>query len=62
MKRIIEHGRPKIIIRRFTCSVCGCVFEADENDSKFCFDRNETWYYSSCPDCGKAAYSVYQGG
>ena len=62
MKRIITHGdktRPKPI-RQFLCPVCHCIFIATHNDYKYEVIRNEDIWSSTCPECGKTAYS-YQG-
>lgn len=60
MKTVIEHGRREKIVRRFICTTCGCIFKADEEDYKRVFDRNESYCYTTCPECGKAAYSPDQ--
>lgn len=58
--KIIQHGRPKsvFIVKRFKCSNCGCVFEADKGEYKVGSHYNETYYYCPCPDCGKSANEV----
>lgn len=62
MKRVIEHGQPKKnIIRRFVCTHCGCVFEADAESYKHVLDRNEEYFYSTCPECDGMGYAGYHG-
>ena len=58
MKRVIKSGKMKPTTITFKCSWCGCVFEADREDYTEHFDRNEHYYNSTCPTCGKTA-SVY---
>lgn len=56
--KIIQHGRPKElrILKRFKCSDCGCIFEADKDEYKVGSKYNETYYFCPCPDCGKFVY------
>ena len=51
--KIIKPGRPGGI-KRFTCSRCGCVFEADEDDYEKRRDdfRMELYVLAACPCCG----------
>lgn len=53
--KIIQKGdlnRPKGI-KRFKCSVCGCVFEADNTEYKTQYSQRENcgWYEIKCPTC-----------
>lgn len=57
MKKIIEHGKKPTTIKRFVCTTCGCVFEADADEYKYIFDRNEEFWSSLCPECGSTAYT-----
>lgn len=60
--KIIKQGKSKeevdrIIkrVRQFECSICGCVFEADDTEYKYRFyqiDATE-WWECKCPNCGK---------
>lgn len=62
---IIKLGRnPKPIsaIRRFKCTYCGCVFEADKNEYE-CGSQYSDFYYScKCPCCGQHAGEVVMRG
>ena len=62
--RIIKPGRINKRTKLFTCDNCGCVFEADENEYKYC-DYSTAMYYNSdakckCPSCGNDAYAEYR--
>ena len=50
MKKIIEHGKKPNTIKRFICTHCGCVFEADSDEYKHTLDRNEDIWTSECPE------------
>lgn len=50
--KIIKHGSPLLTTKRFKCDMCGCVFEADKDEYKVGFWRNETLYSCQCPECG----------
>lgn len=59
--KIITHGRPETVlnpIKRFKCSYCGCVFEADEKEYKVGQQYNNIYRQCKCPDCGKHANEV----
>lgn len=58
MKKIIIPGRRETIVRRFTCTGCGCIFDSDEFSRVS--NHNETYCVCSCPECRSAAYSVDQ--
>lgn len=51
--KIIKPGRQGEI-KRFTCSRCGCVFEADRDDYEKRRDdfRMEIYVLAACPSCG----------
>lgn len=38
-------------IKRFECTRCGCIFEADETEYRSGSYYNETYYYCECPFC-----------
>jgi len=48
MIKIIQTGQVPKKIKRFTCSTCNCVFEADE-DEVFTGQKNEPTV--KCPCC-----------
>lgn len=51
--KIIVAGDPKLATTRtFKCSVCGCVFEAIEDEYR---DLGE-YYLCNCPTCGHRVY------
>ena len=56
--KIIKPGKlknPKDT-RRFTCLLCGCVFDADRGDYE-AFDQYQTTKYAAvCPTCHYATY------
>lgn len=60
MKRIIKRGKVPNPIKRFKCSKCGCVFEADPDDYEkgFAYQEGEGYFYSNCPECGRTSYAV----
>ena len=39
--------------RIFECSICGCVWEADNTEYKYQYYQkdNEEWYECKCPNC-----------
>lgn len=56
--KILKQGKSKekvdrIIkqVRQFECSICGCVFEADNTEYKYQFSHK--WLECKCPNCGK---------
>ena len=60
--KIIKQGKSqdevnRIIkqVRQFECSICGCVFEADDTEYKYQFSQREgtEWWECKCPNCGK---------
>ena len=58
--KIIKQGninKLKAVIR-FTCSKCGCIFEADNTEYKISSQYNEEYCYCECPFCHKFCYKV----
>lgn len=55
--KIISHGKPISITRRFVCNKCGCIFEANENEYTYIMCMNQDNYYCKCPDCGTVVYT-----
>lgn len=58
MIKIIKEGNTPTLIYRFTCKVCGCVFELNLADAKDCIDLSPTKlrydndiYKCECPHC-----------
>lgn len=60
MPKIIKHGTKPDPARLFTCGYCGRVFEAGPDEYQVDFDRNETYVYCKCPECGCTVYSPYR--
>jgi RNase P subunit RPR2 len=56
--KIIKHGDLKRLdtVRRFTCSACGCVWDANKNEYRVEFGLNESVTVCECPTCGLSAY------
>lgn len=60
--KIITPGDPdarrKKYLKIFTCTLCGCVFEAEagEYESRAA-GYNETDYVAVCPCCGENTYN-----
>lgn len=54
--KIITRGRlPETRIWRGTCSHCGTVAEAKEDELEVRSDQREgTWGFANCPFCGRA--------
>ena len=59
--KIIKQGKSKEEIdritkrvRQFKCSICDCVFEADNTEYKHQFYQKEAtdWWECKCPNCG----------
>lgn len=38
---------------RFTCTMCGCVWDANANEYRIECNRNESMTVCECPTCGK---------
>lgn len=56
--KIIKPGKIKNPrdTRRFTCLLCGCVFDADRGDYE-AFDQYQTTDYAAiCPTCHHTTY------
>ena len=60
--KILKQGKTKEEVeriikqtRQFECTICGCIFEADNTEYKHqCCQREATeWYECECPNCGK---------
>ena len=58
--KIIKQGNPEIINKpkKFSCSRCGCVFEADKNEYKAGNQYNDIYFYAECPCCKANAGEV----
>lgn len=58
--KIIRPGKIDPKTKRFTCSYCGCVFEADQGE--YCNVSYSEWVTDhieekcQCPTCGAMAY------
>ena len=59
--RVIHPGKKDTKAKRFTCTGCGCVFEAERGE--YTVVGHTAWAYDGmttkcvCPCCGKMAYS-----
>lgn len=63
MIKIIKDGSLKKLnkTKRFTCSKCGCIFEADDSSYTINSWRNEKIYITAiCPFCGKSVSRDYE--
>ena len=51
--KIIKQGNPEIINKpkKFHCSRCDCVFEADKSEYKAGNQYNDIYFYAECPCC-----------
>ena len=51
--KILKEGNLELFkqTKRFSCSYCGCEFEADKDEYNV-----EYSYFCECPCCGKRAY------
>lgn len=62
--KIITHGKPKEELypaRRFECSRCGCVFEAEYEEYGTVIQFFKTYYICECPECScQAQEQTYQ--
>lgn len=56
--KIIKYGDKKKLkqIKMFECTFCGCLCEADNTEYKIGSQYNETYYYITCPFCGRMIY------
>lgn len=50
--KILKQGKIPDTRMIFTCIACGCVFEADQNEYRTHFFKNEYRYSCECPNCG----------
>lgn len=63
--KIINTGNQKIArittrVIRFTCKICGCVFEADKNEYTYMTCKeDEECSFITCPSCGKIVFGSY---
>lgn len=46
--KILKHG--DMMLRKFTCKFCGCVFVADRSEYQIAASLDN--FYVRCPDCG----------
>lgn len=44
--------------KRFECSVCGCVFEADKGEYTPCMNQFDYSAHAECPCCKQRAYEI----
>ena len=51
--KIIKEGNKRQLnkIKRFECTSCGCIFEADKTEYRSGNQYNESYYYCECPFC-----------
>ncbi len=60
--KILREGVIPITTKRFECSNCGCIFEADENEYEMVsnqmefLESNGASYKIICPTCGHTVY------
>lgn len=54
--KILKHGNKYQCVKRFLCTSCGCIFEAniEEYEQEFCKDTICPHFNFSCkcPECG----------
>ena len=43
-------------VRRFTCSTCGCIWDANSREYRKAWDRNADVIVCECPTCGRKSY------
>ena len=62
MIKIIKDGSLKKLnkTKRFICSKCNCIFEADDSSYTTSFWRNETYITTICPFCGESVSRDYE--
>ena len=48
-------------VRRFSCSLCGCIWEAGPAEYSTRFERNEFACACACPTCNALAWSYGEG-
>lgn len=58
--KIIKKGNLEIIKKpkRFSCSRCGCIFEASKDEYKAGNQYNDIYFYAECPCCHAYANEV----
>ena len=52
MIEIVSHGRP-VVVKKFTCKHCNCVFTAEEEDYRLLNSFGLPFYAITCPVCRK---------
>ena len=62
--KIIKEGdlRRLDTTRRFSCSACGCIWEANASEYRKKWDRNDTLIACECPTCKKVSYASAKPG
>lgn len=56
--KILKQGKIDNKPKKFECSECGCVFEADDTEySKWHAPMNETYFVAICPCCGESVFA-----
>lgn len=45
-------------VKRFQCTTCGCVFEADKGEYEADDDYCRVVYYCKCPNCETNAFEA----
>ena len=62
MIKIIKDGSLKKLnkTKRFICSKCGCIFEADDSSYTYYNWRNETYITAIFPFCGESVSRDYE--
>lgn len=62
MIKIIKDGSLKKLnkTKRFICSKCDCIFEADDSSYTTNNWRNEIYITAICPFCGKSVSRAYE--
>ncbi len=62
MIKIIKDGSLKKLnkTKRFICSKCNCIFEADDSSYTYHNWRNEPYITAICPFCGESVSRDYE--
>ncbi len=57
--KILKEGNLELLkqTKRFSCSYCGCEFEADKGEYKTTNQYNEYYHSCKCPCCGHYAHA-----
>ena len=61
-KSLEEVERIRKKTKRFGCSTCNCVFEADEGEYNAEEEYTFVSYFCICPNCGDRAYEQMRHG